>query len=50
MHDCDECGQYCDCDMEDHYQSQPDDCTHVCNPDDDEDADFVYDDVSLLTE
>ena len=40
MHDCDICGQACDCDMEDHYQSQPDDCTHVC----DEDGDFDDDD------
>jgi hypothetical protein len=40
MHECVECGHYCDCDMEDHDQSQPDDCTHVCEPDID-DYDFL---------
>lgn len=40
MHECDECGQYCACDMEDHDQPQPDDCTHVCDDDDDDDVPF----------
>lgn len=39
MHDCDLCGDACDCDMEDHYQSQPDDCTHECEDDDSDDED-----------
>ena len=27
MHECDICGQYCDCDQEDIDQPCPDDCT-----------------------
>lgn len=40
MHDCPECDMACDCDMEDHYQSAPDDCDHVC---DEYDADYEDD-------
>jgi len=36
MHDCDLCDEACDCDMEDHYQPQPADCTHVCDDRDDD--------------
>lgn len=39
MHECDECGYYCDCDMEDHDQPQPVDCTHICDDDADDDPD-----------
>ncbi len=28
MHSCPECQMACDCDMEDHEQEAPDDCTH----------------------
>jgi hypothetical protein len=28
-HECPECGMVCGCDMEDHDQPQPDDCTHI---------------------
>lgn len=35
-HECPECGQTCYCDMEDHDQPTPDDCTHECPPEDDE--------------
>jgi hypothetical protein len=42
MHDCDLCGEYCDCDMEDHHNPQPDDCTHVCDDEEDDD-DLDYD-------
>lgn len=44
MHDCDLCGQVCDCDMEDMFQSQPDDCTHVCDEDEDYDDEDDYED------
>lgn len=30
----------CDCDMEDHYQSAPNACSHECDDDDDEDDEF----------
>ena len=29
-HECPECGQECYCDMEDHWQEAPDDCSHEC--------------------
>lgn len=35
MHDCPDCGQVCDCDGEDHYQSPPRNCTHDCDNHDD---------------
>ena len=28
MHSCPECHMACNCDMEDHEQDAPDDCTH----------------------
>ena len=37
MHECPECGQACDCDMEDTWIESPDDCSHDCEPFDDED-------------
>jgi len=40
-HSCPLCWQYCDCDMEDHDQPEPADCTHCCDePDWDEDEWF----------
>jgi hypothetical protein len=42
-HECEECGQHCYCDMEDHDQPQPADCTHVCD-DMDDDLDYGADD------
>jgi len=45
MHDCPHCEMACDCDMEDHYQSAPDDCSHECDEEgDDYDDDGYYDD------
>ena len=29
-HNCPECEELCYCDMEDHYQQAPDDCSHEC--------------------
>lgn len=43
MHDCPECESACYCDMEDHWQSAPDDCSHDCDEDDFEEHDY-YDD------
>lgn len=38
VHECPECGQECDCDGEDHEQTiESEDCTHVCDEDDDDD-------------
>lgn len=37
-HECPECGQTCYCDMEDHDQEAPDDCSHECPPEDDDDG------------
>ena len=40
MHECPECGELCDCDLEDMEQDAPEDCCHRCEydlPDDDED-------------
>jgi len=34
-HACPDCGMVCCCDMEDHDQPQPEDCTHVCAESDD---------------
>ncbi len=31
MHDCPECDEVCYCDMEDHEQDAPDDCSHECD-------------------
>lgn len=31
-HECEVCGAYCDCDMEDLDQPQPDDCEHLIIP------------------
>ena len=42
MHECPECGQACACDMEDHEQSAPDDCSHECDPKDLELDDYHY--------
>lgn len=36
MHDCPDCGETCDCDSEDTWFDDYDDCEHVCEPDDDE--------------
>ncbi len=44
MHECWECGQACDCDIEDTWHDEaPHDCTHVCDDDDDDDLDADYD-------
>lgn len=37
VHDCEVCGELCDCDGDDTFLSQPADCTHVCEDDGDED-------------
>jgi len=37
MHDCPDCEASCDCDWEDHYQSAPDDCSHDCEEESDDD-------------
>lgn len=43
MHECFECGQACDCDIEDTwFDEAPDDCSHDC--DDEEFYDDGYDD------
>lgn len=39
MHDCPECGYACYCDCEDHENPTPLDCSHVCQYDDERDAD-----------
>lgn len=39
MHECAECGEACYCDGEDHQNQTPDDCTHECPPEDDDDYD-----------
>lgn len=36
MHECPNCGDSCDCDGEDHSQPAPDDCSHDCEEDDDD--------------
>jgi len=33
-HECPDCGQECYCDMEDHGQEAPGDCSHVCEESD----------------
>lgn len=30
VHDCPDCGLYCDCDMEDTHLDAPPDCRHEC--------------------
>lgn len=50
MHDCDLCGQACDCDMEDHYQSQPADCTHICDDENDDEDEDDYADYERETD
>lgn len=37
-HTCMDCGQECYCDMEDHHQPTPSDCSHQCDDDDDLDG------------
>lgn len=37
MHECPDCGQACDCDGEDTWFEAPDDCTHECEEENDED-------------
>ena len=37
MHECQLCGSACFCDMEDHGQPAPSNCTHECAPESDED-------------
>lgn len=39
MHECVECGYGCDCDIEDTWNEQPDDCTHVCDDEGESDDD-----------
>lgn len=41
MHVCPNCLQVCDCDMEDHWQEAPDDCSHECDEDGDGDWDCM---------
>ncbi len=42
-HACVDCGMVCYCDMEDHEQDQPDDCTHECaDANDFEECDFEW--------
>lgn len=41
MHTCDLCGQACYCDMEDHENPMPADCSHLC-ADDPDDGDDWY--------
>lgn len=36
MHECPECGQACDCDMEDTWLNAPFFCTHQCEEEDDD--------------
>lgn len=38
MHDCPKCGMACACDLEDHWQDAPDDCSCQCE----ESADLEY--------
>lgn len=41
MHDCPDCDMACACDMEDHYQSAPANCSHECDEDElEDDEDF----------
>lgn len=40
-HTCMDCGQECYCDMEDHHQDTPSDCTHQCDDDDGMDDDVL---------
>ena len=37
-HVCSLCHELCYCDMEDHESEQPDDCTHVCSDDREDDC------------
>jgi hypothetical protein len=39
MHDCPICGYACYCDGEDHEQLAPENCTHECELDDEDDED-----------
>lgn len=50
MHECENCGQACDCDGEDTWLETPDDCSHDCEDFDDEDDlnDFADDDRPAL--
>jgi hypothetical protein len=46
-HECELCGQYCYCDMEDHGQPQPEDCPHLdgaCEDEMDDAPGFVDED------
>ena len=36
VHECELCYDLCDCDCEDMEQPQPEDCTHVCEPEQDD--------------
>ena len=50
-HECPECGQYCYCDIEDHDQPAPDDCScdHEGSGIDDEETDFdLMGDMEML--
>jgi len=37
MHDCPECGEACDCDCEDTWWDEVEDCDHQCTPEPDND-------------
>lgn len=41
MHECPECFETCDCDQEDTWFNDPEECFHECEPEDD---DFDYGD------
>lgn len=34
MHECPYCYDVCYCDLEDHENDPPDDCSHLCDPED----------------
>lgn len=44
MHDCPECGQACDCDVEDTWFDEVEQCDHSCDEDDSDE----YDDFEEL--
>jgi hypothetical protein len=43
MHDCPDCGQACDCDGEDTWNEDVEDCVHNCELDDVDDDDLGID-------
>jgi hypothetical protein len=48
MHTCIECGSVCYCDMEDHENPMPADCSHVCDDYDSDDDFYDYEPVAAV--